>query len=56
MLRSWIHLFTLQHKRILIKGGTVVNHDRMFDADVFIEDGVIKYVVVTTFWFDIPVV
>ena len=32
------------HKRVLIKNGTVVNHDRMFEADVFIEDGVIKEV------------
>lgn len=35
-------LFFIQHKRIVIKGGTVVNHDHMFEADVFIEDGFIK--------------
>ncbi|RNA18617.1 dihydropyrimidinase-like isoform X6, partial [Brachionus plicatilis] len=28
--------------RVLIQGGTVVNHDRKFKADVFIEDGIIK--------------
>lgn len=31
-----------QKERILIKGGTVVNEDQMFEADVFVENGIIK--------------
>ncbi|KAM7362740.1 dihydropyrimidinase-like isoform 2-T4 [Cochliomyia hominivorax] len=30
--------------RVYIKNGQVVNHDKQFKADVYIEDGVIKYV------------
>ncbi|XP_064556592.1 dihydropyrimidinase 1-like isoform X1 [Drosophila montana] len=38
-----IHLQSAQN-RIYIKNGEVVNHDKIFKADVYIEDGIIKFV------------
>ncbi|XP_055677603.1 dihydropyrimidinase isoform X1 [Lutzomyia longipalpis] len=38
-----IHLQSSQN-RLYIKRGQVVNHDQIFSADVYVEDGVIKYV------------
>ncbi|XP_022243523.1 dihydropyrimidinase-like [Limulus polyphemus] len=33
-----------QQNRLLIADGTIVNHDIMFDGDVYIEDGIVKEV------------
>ncbi|TDG43060.1 hypothetical protein AWZ03_010524 [Drosophila navojoa] len=38
-----IHLQSAQN-RVYIKNGQIVNHDKTFKADVYIEDGIIKFV------------
>ena len=35
--------FLIQAKKLLVKGGTVVNEDRKFLSDVYCEDGIIKW-------------
>lgn len=39
-------LFQSAQNRLLIKNGKVVNDDGIIDSDVYIEDGIIRYVAV----------
>jgi hypothetical protein len=46
---TYIYFYCLQsaQNRLLIKNGKVVNEDGMVDSDVYVEDGIIKWVLFT---------
>jgi hypothetical protein len=50
-----IFVYCLQsaQNRLLIKNGKVVNEDGMVDSDVYVEDGIIKWVLVFYIWFTV---
>lgn len=44
MINIYVRSLQSAQNRLYIKRGQVVNHDKTFTADIYIEDGVIKYV------------
>lgn len=43
-MKRIVFIFQSSQSRLYIKRGQVVNHDGSFAADIYIEDGIIKYV------------